>query len=231
METSGLKFVLLVVANILISLGIATAVLFLTAGSFRFWQGWLFLAVVWVAVLFTYGYFYKYDRQLFERRLQQKEKVREQKLLRRLFKPVTVIAWLLPGLDYRFGWSRTYLGGVPLWLVLLSQALVLGGLLFVFWAMKVNSFASRTIQVESGQTVISTGPYRMVRHPFYLGSLVTVLFTPLALGSYVALPVFALYIFFFGFRLINEEKILRKDLPGYPEYCLQTPFRLVPFIW
>ena len=101
----------------------------------------------------------------------------------------------------------------------------------VFWALKTNSFAASTIRVESGQRVISTGPYRMVRHPMYLGVDLMALFTPLALGSYFALPAFALLIPMIVLRLLNEEKLLRQDLPGYSEYCLRTPFRLVPFVW
>lgn len=226
-----LKFAFLVLLNIVVSVGTTMAILFLPAGSFQFWEGWLYLAVAGIPTFFTYAYFYKYDRPLFERRLQRKEKSREQKLLRRMFLPVGAIGSVLPGLDYRFGWSRTYLGGVPLWLILLSQTLVLGGLVVVFWAMKVNSFASRTIQVETGQTTISSGPYSLVRHPFYTGRLMTVLFTAPALGSYFAWPVLALYILFFVLRLLNEEKALRRELPGYPEYCLRTRFRLLPLIW
>jgi protein-S-isoprenylcysteine O-methyltransferase Ste14 len=97
--------------------------------------------------------------------------------------------------------------------------------------MKVNSFASRTVQVEAGQTVISSGPYRFVRHPMYFGALVYYLPTPLALGSFIALPVFALLIPLLVFRLLNEEKVLRQELPGYAEYCLRTRFRLLPFVW
>ena len=166
-----------------------------------------------------------------ERRLQSKEKVSEQKLLMRVTRPLFLAAFLLPGLDYRLGWSRTFLGAVPVWLILLSQVLVLGGFLFVFWVMKVNSFAARTIQVEAGQKVISTGPYGVVRHPLYSGSLVMWLATPLALGSYIAWPAFALLIPFYVIRLLNEEKVLRQELPGYSEYCQRTRFRLVPFVW
>jgi protein-S-isoprenylcysteine O-methyltransferase Ste14 len=115
--------------------------------------------------------------------------------------------------------------------VLLAQALIFGGFLLVIWVMKVNSFAARTIQVEEGQKVISTGPYSVVRHPMYTGSLVLWLFTPLALSSYVAWPAFALLIPFYFFRLLNEEKFLRRELPGYSEYCLRTRYRLIPFIW
>ncbi len=136
------------------------------------------------------------------------------------------VAFLLPGLDHRFGWSHP-----PLQLTVFSQAVVFGGYLMTLWVMKVNRFASRTIQVEPGQEVISTGPYRIIRHPMYLGVSVMFLFTPLALGSYFALPAFGLIIPFVVLRLLNEEKILRQELPGYAEYCLRTRFRLLPFLW
>jgi len=209
----------------------AAAMLFVPAGSLRVWQGWAFMALVFIPVISSFVYFYKHDRQLVERRLQSKEKVSEQRFLIRLLKPVFFAAFLVPGLDYRFGWSRSSLGAVPLWLTLLAQVLLLGGLLFVFWVLKVNSFAARTIQVEAGQRVISSGPYRMVRHPMYAGSVVMWLSMPLALGSYVAWPAFALLIPFYVFRLLNEEKVLRQELVGYTEYCLRTRYRLFPFVW
>ncbi|HXR33856.1 MAG TPA: isoprenylcysteine carboxylmethyltransferase family protein [Verrucomicrobiae bacterium] len=210
---------------------LGAALLFIPAGSWKFWQGWAFLGVTFIPSILAYLYFYRHDPQLVERRLQSKEKVSEQKLLITVSKPLFLAALLLPGLDYRWGWSRTLLGGVPLWLILLSQVLVLAGFLMVFWVMKVNSFASRTIQVEAGQKVISAGPYGMVRHPLYSGSLVMWLATSLALGSYIACPAFALLIPVYVFRLLNEEKVLRQELPGYSEYCLRTRFRLVPLVW
>lgn len=219
------------VVRLSLGLIIGAALLFIPAGSWKFWQGWAFLGVTFIPSVLSFLYFYKHDPQLVERRLQRKEKVSEQKLLMRVSRPVFLAAFLLPGLDYRWGWSRSFLGAVPLWLILLSQVLVLGGFLLVFWVMKVNSFASRTIQVEAGQRVISTGPYRVVRHPLYSGSLVMWLASPLALGSYIAWPAFALLIPFYVIRLLNEEKVLRQELPGYSEYCLRTRFRLVPFVW
>jgi protein-S-isoprenylcysteine O-methyltransferase Ste14 len=97
--------------------------------------------------------------------------------------------------------------------------------------MKVNSFASRIIEVQSGQKVISTGPYRFVRHPMYFGAITMFLFMPLALGSYWTLPPAALVVPVIVFRLLNEEKVLLKDLPGYSEYCLHTRFHLIPLVW
>jgi protein-S-isoprenylcysteine O-methyltransferase Ste14 len=220
-----------ILLHLFLGLIIVAAMLFIPAGSLRFWQGWVFMILVFIPVISFYLYFYKHDPQLLERRLQSKEKVSEQRLLIRLLKLLFFAAFLLPGLDYRFGWSRNSLGAVPMWLTLLAQVLLLGGLLFVFWVLKVNSFASRTIQVEAGQSVISDGPYRMVRHPMYSGSVVMWLVIPLALGSYFAWPAFALLIPVYVFRLLNEEKVLRQELPGYSEYCLRTRYRLVPFVW
>jgi len=207
------------------------ALLFVSAGSLKFWQGWTYMALVSIPLIASVGYFYKHDPKLMERRLQSKETVSEQERLMRWWKAAFLLAFLLPGLDYRFGWSRTLIGVVPPWLILFSDALVLCGFLLVIWVMKVNSFAARTIQVEPGQKVITTGPYHMVRHPMYSAGLIISFATPLALGSYIAWPVFALLIPFYVFRLLNEEKVLRQELPGYSEYCARTHFRLVPFVW
>lgn len=114
---------------------------------------------------------------------------------------------------------------------MVSDIVLAGGLALIFWVTKVNSFASRTIQVEAGQPVISSGPYALMRHPMYSGSILLWLSMPLALGSYVAWPAFALLVPFYIFRLLHEEKFLDKELPGYRQYCQQTRFRLVPHVW
>jgi protein-S-isoprenylcysteine O-methyltransferase Ste14 len=138
---------------------------------------------------------------------------------------------LLPGLDFRLGWSRRSFGAVPLWLMILSRAIALAGYLMTYWVLDVNRYASRIIQVEKEQRIISVGPYRIVRHPMYSGAVISILFTPLALGSYWAVPVVALIIPVIVLRILNEETILRQKLAGYPEYCLRTGSRLIPFVW
>ena len=216
-----------------LSLGliILAAILFLPAGTWRFWQGWVFLAIFFTYAPLAFFYFYKHDRELIERRLRSKEKISEQKWLIGLFKPVFFAVFLIPGFDHRLGWSRHLLGAVPAWLSLFSDGLIVCGLLMIFWTLKVNSFASRTIEVDAGQCVISTGPYALVRHPMYSGSALLCLCLPLALGSYIAWPAFALLIGIYVLRLLNEETFLRKELPGYSEYCTRTRFRLVPYVW
>ncbi len=200
--------------------------LFIPAGSLRYWQGWVFMAMLFLPMPVTSAYFMKRDPQLVERRLRTEEKISKQKTIIQWAKLIVFSSLLITGLDYRFGSSR-----VPLWLTILSQVLVFAGYLITLWVMKENSFASRTVQVEEGQKVISTGPYRLVRHPMYFGGVLMLLFTPLALGSWWALPGFLLVIPLIVFRLLNEEKMLCRDLPGYSDYCLRTRSRLLPLIW
>lgn len=208
-----------------------SALLFIPAGSPRFWQAWAVLLAGFVPSVLGFVHFYKHDPQLIERRMQSKEKMSDQRTLMRTYKFVALAAVVVPGLDYRFGWTRTYLRSVPLWLNLLSFVLIFASICLAFWVFAVNSFASRTIQVEPGQRVISTGPYRVVRHPLYLGSLLMWFALPTALGSFVALPVFLVLIPLYVLRLLREEKFLRRELPGYDEYCTHTRYHLVPLVW
>jgi len=210
----------------LIAVIFVAAILFIPAGSPRYWQGWVFMAILFVPMPMTSAYFLKRDPQLVERRLRTEEKISEQKTIIRWAQWVVFASLVIPGLDYRFGWSR-----VPFSLTVLSQLLVCTGYLITLWVMKENSFASRTVQIEEGQRVISTGPYRLVRHPMYFGAVLMLLFTALALGSWWALPGFLLVIPLIVLRLLNEEKLLCRDLPGYSDYCLRTRSRLLPLLW
>lgn len=207
------------------------AALFVTAGTMRYWEAWAFLGVWFVPGIFGFYYFYEHDPELVRRRMQSKEPVKEQRAIMKVAYVFFFAAFLVPGLDFRFGWTREWAGGVPLWLKIVSLAMVLAGTLLTYRVMDVNRYAARTVRVEAGQKVISTGPYRWVRHPMYSGIVVMMLFAPLALGSYVALPFFALTIPVLVVRLLNEEKVLREQLTGYVEYCAKTVYRLVPHVW
>src|SRR5260370_3762721 len=207
----------------LIALIFVAGFLFIPAGSLRYWQGWVFMALLFVPMPITSVYFLKRDPQLVERRLRTKEKISEQKTIIQWVPLVVFGSLLIPGLDFRFGWSR-----VPLWLTILSQLFVFAGYLIILWVMRENSFASLTVQVEEGQKVISTGPYRLVRPPMHFRPVLMLLFTPLALCSWWALPGFLLAIPLIVLRLLNEEKMLRRDLPGYSDYCLRTRSRPPP---
>jgi len=210
---------------------IMSAMLFLTAGTLRFWEAWVFLAIMFIPMVVFSLYYSERDPQMAERRLQGKEKVKEQKVIIIVFQLIFVTAFLITGFDYRFGWTRELAGGVPLWLRIVAQGLVLAGYLAAYWVVEVNRFASRTVQVEPGQQLISTGLYGLVRHPMYSAIIVMWLFIPVALASYVALPLFALVIPIFVLRLLSEERVLKQELPGYVAYCQKTRFRLIPHLW
>ena len=171
-------------------------------------------------------YFLKNDPELLERRMRSKEKETEQRLIIGIMSICFFFTFLIPGFDKRFGWSR-----IPIVVVIIADMVVLLGYGFVFLVLKENSYASRIIEVEKDQQVISSGPSAMVRHPMYLGVSLMFLFTPLALGSYWALIPAVLMIFVLVPRIFNEEKVLQRDLEGYREYMQKVRYRLIPGIW
>lgn len=219
------------VRRLLITLAVLALLCFLPAGSIRFWHAGVFLGVMAVFWSYFLVVLLREDPQLLERRMRSKEPERTQRLLLKIFSALLYAGFVIAGLDFRFSWSRVRLGGVPAGLVVSGQLGAAVGYCIVFWVMKANSFAGSTIEVEDGQAVIQAGPYALVRHPMYLGMAVTALAVPFALGSYAALPVFALIVPVLVLRLIHEEKTLHRELAGYAEYCDHTRFRLVPWFW
>lgn len=200
-------------------------VFFLPAGSFRFWQAWILWSIFAVLTLFITAYFLKKDPGLLSRRMNVKEKEPQPAIIK-VISLLSMFTYVIPGLDFRFHWSA-----VPVWLVITANVMVFLGYVFIIIVFRENSYASTVIQVEQEQQVISTGPYALVRHPMYLGLLIMVLFTPLALGSYWALILAFLFIPTNVFRIRKEEKLLLQELPGYKDYANKTPYRLIPLIW
>lgn len=199
-------------------------VLFLPAGSLRFWQAWIYWSGFSVLTLFIAICFLKKSPELLSRRMQHKEKETTKKPP--AFLNLFFLCFVIPGLDFRFHWSA-----VPIWLVISANAIVFLGYIFIVLVFKENSYAATIIQVEKEQRVITTGPYAIVRHPMYLGLLLLILFTPLALGSYWAVIPALLSIPMNVFRILGEEEVLLRDLAGYKDYCLKTRYRLIPLIW
>ncbi|WP_418792430.1 methyltransferase family protein [Phosphitispora sp. TUW77] len=198
---------------------------FLPAGSLMYWEAWIYWLGTFAIAMFTTYYFLKKDPMLMDRRSQVGEK-EPQKLIVRIISFLSVFSFLIPGFDYRFHWSA-----VPVWLVIASNIVVFLGFVLIFFVFKENSYASSIIEVDKKQRVITTGPYAIVRHPMYSAILIIALFTPLALGSYWALPGFLLFVPVNIFRIIDEEKLLIRELPGYRDYCSKTHYRLIPLIW
>jgi protein-S-isoprenylcysteine O-methyltransferase Ste14 len=137
-----------------------------------------------------------------------------------------VASLIVPALDHRFNWS-----GVPPYLVIIGDAMTALWFYVMFLVFKVNAFSSATIEVSEDQKVVTAGPYAVVRHPMYAGGLMFFIGTPLALGSYWGLLAFAVVLPALIWRLLDEEKFLAKNLPGYVEYCAKVHYRLIPHIW
>ena len=201
-------------------------VLFLPAGTLRYWQAWVFMAVLIIPMLAVMLYFLKHDPDLLDRRLRTREKERPQKAIIALSYPLFLAVFLLPGFDRRFGWSS-----VPAALVILADVVILAGYGLFVLVIRENSFASRIIEVETRQRVVSTGPYAFVRHPMYAANILIYLASPLALGSFWAFLPALLTPAILVARILNEEKVLKDKLEGYGEYLERVRFRLVPGIW
>jgi protein-S-isoprenylcysteine O-methyltransferase Ste14 len=205
------------------------ALLFVPAGTLRYWQGWAFASVfVATSVAFTV-YLAWYDPELLRRRMragasQEQEPV--QKIVIRFITIGFILLIVVSTLDYRFGWSRA-----PWYVAVAGDMLVALGFFCFYRVMRVNSFAASTVRVEEGQRVVSTGPYAWVRHPMYSGAFVLLTGMPLALGSWWGLLVTPLFVPIFVLRILNEEDVLARELPGYAAYQQQVRYRLIPFVW
>lgn len=203
--------------------------LFIPAGTVRYWQAWVFLAVFMGACAITTLYVTINDPALLERRMSggpTAEKRPVQKLIMLLTSVCFLASFAVPALDHRFGWSA-----VPAGVAIGGDVMVALGFLLVGFVYRENTFASATIEVSEHQRVISTGPYAIVRHPMYAGGYVLLLGTPLALGSYWGLVPSAAMLPLFVWRLLDEERFLAETLPGYTDYQRQVRHRLVPFVW
>ena len=202
------------------------AILFGTAGSWEFWPAWVYCAALYGPMLVSFVYLYRRDPQLLERRMRTQEPEETQRWLIRMITLVFVAGFLLPGFDFRFGWSS-----VPPIVVGIANLGVVLGYAFVVRVFRENSYASRVVEVEEGQELITTGPYATVRHPMYTGTLILIMLTPVALGSWFAVLAFIPLPFLFAYRIRNEEEVLRRELAGYPEYCDAVRYRLIPRVW
>ncbi len=197
-----------------------------TGGSIGWWEAWAYCAVLLVPMTAFVLYMARRDPEFIARRLRFKEKEKAQRRILALGYPLFLAAVVIPGLDRRFGWSD-----LPSALVVAALAATLGGYLTILRVFMENPWAGRTVETYPGQAVVSTGPYAVVRHPMYAGSLALYLATPLALGSWWALLPALGFIPIFVLRILNEENVLDRDLPGYVEYRNGVRYRLVPFVW
>ena len=204
-------------------------ILFGPAGTFNYWQAWAFLAVFTAASLGPTIYLAKANPAALQRRMHagpRAEPRAAQKVIITGSFLVLFAMMAFSALDHRMGWST-----VPAWVSVLGDALVASGLGLAMLVIIQNSYAAATVTVETGQKVASSGVYKLVRHPMYVGNVIMMVGMPLALGSYWGLLFVVPGIAVLVFRILDEEKLLIQDLPGYREYAQHVRYRLVPNVW
>jgi len=215
--------------GLFVLLVVMAVALFGSAWTFYYWQAWVFLAVFFGSAFLITVYLMKKDPELLERRtsvgpLHEKEST--QKTIQFVAQFAFLLVIVFPALDHHFGWST-----VPPYISIAGNILIAIGFYLVFLVFKENTFTSALIEVDTDQKVISTGPYALVRHPMYIGALLLLLGIPLSLGSLwgvaTIIPITAVIIW----RLLDEERILSRDLPGYVGYMQKVRYHLVPYIW
>lgn len=200
--------------------------IFLPAGSFHYWQGWLMMGVLFVPMLIAGMVIMAKNPELLRKRLNAKEEEKEQKSVVALSGVMFVAAFVVAGLNWRFQWLV-----LPNWLVWTAATLFLLGYLLYAEVMRENTYLSRTVEVQEHQKVIDTGLYGIVRHPMYSATLVLFLSMPLILASPVSFLIMLLYFPLIAKRIRNEECVLEQGLEGYREYKQRVKYKVLPFVW
>jgi protein-S-isoprenylcysteine O-methyltransferase Ste14 len=225
-NTDRTRSVINAVVRLAVGIPMIGALFFLPAGTFNYWQAWVWLGALFIPMGISLVYLVRMDPALLERRTRTNEMRPEQRRIIMASTIYLLTIFILPGFDVRYGWSN-----VPAWLCLAADGVVLGSYLLYVLVLRTNTFASRVIEVEQGQQVITSGPYAFVRHPMYLAMILMMTATPLALGSYWAMIPSILFILLLAARAKNEEELLQKELKGYREYTQKVRYRLFPGVW
>lgn len=225
-QVNNTELIKKVAVRLLAGIPVLMIMLFLPAGTLDYWEAWLYLGILLIPMFFALAYMLRYEPELLERRMRMREKETAQKGIVAVSLIYFLLAFTLPGLDQRFGWSN-----VSTAVVLGADIIILVGYAIVLLVFRENRYASRVVEVEKEQTVINSGPYAVVRHPMYVGVLLMYILSPLALGSYWAMLPTLLIVTILVARIRNEEAVLARDLPGYTEYMQQVKYRLLPGVW
>lgn len=221
-----IKLFLTAMAKFALGVVLLGVLLFWPAGTMAYPQGWLLMGILFIPMFLAGLVMMAKNPDLLRSRLNAKEKRGEQSLVVKLSGLMFLTGFILAGLSFRFGWWM-----LPQWVSILGAVLFLTSYALYAEVLRENTWLSRTIEVQEGQTVVSTGLYGIVRHPMYAATLVLFLSMPLVLGSVWCLLVFLAYPAIVSKRLLDEERFLVEELPGYGEYMKKVKWRLVPFVW
>ena len=210
----------------LLGVAVIGLLLFLSAGSLHYWQGWLLMGILFIPMFCAGLVMLAKNPELLRKRLNAKEEENEQKTVVRFSGFLFIVAFVVAGLNWRFGWCV-----LPDWIVWVSAGLFLVCYLLYAEVLRENTYLSRTIEVQENQKVIDTGLYGIVRHPMYMATTVLFLAMPLVLASPFSFLIMLLYIPLIAKRIKNEEMVLEDGLAGYKEYKQKVKYKVIPFIW
>ena len=220
------KLIVQGLAKYLLGLGFVALLLFIPAGTIWYWNGWLFIGLLFIPMFILGVVLLIKAPDLLEKRLNDKEKEDDQRKVVVLSLLMFLAGFILSAVDFRFGWSN-----VPLVVVIVAAVILLISYGLYAEVMRENQYLSRTVEVFEGQRVVDTGMYGIVRHPMYMTTVLLFLSIPLVLGSWIGFIIFLVYPFLLVKRIKNEEKVLEEGLEGYTEYKSKVKYRMIPFIW
>lgn len=202
------------------------AMLFIPAGTFYFWNAWLFMALLFVPMFFVGLVLWLKDKELLKKRLNGKEKETTQKHVILLTLVIFILSFVVAGLDFKYNWTR-----LPNWAVAIGSVVLLVSYAIYIEVMRENAYLSRTIEIQENQKLVDTGLYGIVRHPMYMATTFLYLSFPLVLGSLLAFIIFLPFPLVLVKRIKNEEEVLENGLEGYKEYKTKVKYKMIPYIW
>ena len=213
-------------AKFVIGLIIVCLLLFIPAGSLNYLNGWLFIALLFIPMFIAGIIMFIKTPDLLKRRLNAKEEENEQKIVILISGIIFLLAFVLAGLNFRFGWFK-----LPKLIVIIASIVFILSYIMYAEVLRENSYLSRTVEVSENQKVIDTGLYGIVRHPMYTSTIFLFLSAPLILNSIISFIIMLIYPVILILRIRNEEKVLEKELEGYEEYERKVKYKIIPFIW
>lgn len=202
------------------------ALLFLPAGTFEYWNAWLFMGLLFIPMAILGLILLVTNKELLKKRLSVNEKEKEQKQVIAISLVIFIIGFIISALDFRYGWSD-----MPLGLVVVGCVIFVISYILYAEVMRENAYLSRVVEIQENQKVVDTGLYAIVRHPMYVSAILIFLSMPIILGSFFSFILFCVFPLVLAKRIKNEEKVLKENLEGYTEYMKKVKYRLIPFIW
>ena len=222
----NIKLFLQAIIKFIFGVIIIGGLLFIPANSFDYWNGWLFMGLLFIPMFIAGIILMIKNPELLKKRLNAREKENEQKWVLVFSGLMFLSGFIIAGLNYRYKWIE-----LPYIVTIISSILFIIAYILYAEVLRENTYLSRIIEVQENQKVIDTGLYGIVRHPMYAATILLFLTMPLVLGSVISFLIFLIYTFIIGIRIKNEEKVLEKELEGYLEYKKKVKYKIIPFIW